>query len=91
MTALLLFLLNLAWLVLIARVLVDVVGAAVPAGGLAHPPLVRVRSGLHRVTEPVLAPLRRVLPTPRLGPVVLDLSVAAVLVGIAVLRVLLRG
>lgn len=91
MTALLSLLLTLAWLVLLARVVVDVLGVVVPAGTAAHHLLARVRSGVHRVTEPVLAPVRRVLPPVRWGPVALDLSVVAVFVAIGVLRVLIRG
>ncbi len=91
MTSLLVLLLNLVWLVLVARVVVDLAGSLVPAGTLAHHPLQRFRSGLHRVTEPVLAPVRRVLPPVRLGTVAVDLSVVAVLVVVVVLRALLRG
>lgn len=49
------------------------------------------RGGWQRVTEPVLAPVRRVLPPVRLGPVTIDLSIVVVLLGVAVLRTLLRG
>jgi YggT family protein len=45
-------------------------------------PLARVRSGLRAVTEPVLAPLRRIIPTVRMGSVGLDLSPLVLLVGI---------
>lgn len=37
-------------------------------------PLARVRSALRSVTDPVLQPLRRILPPVRLGGAALDLS-----------------
>lgn len=40
----------------------------------------------HRVTEPDLAMLRRVLPPVRLAGVILDLSVPAVLLGLLLLQ-----
>ena len=91
MIALLLFLLTVVGVVLIARVVVDLAVPVVPVGSGAHQPVVRVRAGLHRVTEPVLAPVRRVLPPVRVGPVAIDLSILAVVLGVAVLRILLGG
>ena len=40
---------------------------------------------LHLLTEPVLGPLRRMLPAVRLGSVALDLSPIIVIIGIQVL------
>lgn len=45
-----------------------------------------MRTALHRVTEPVLAPVRRKLPPVHLGGVSLDLSVTVVLIAVIVLR-----
>ena len=46
---------------------------------------------LHLITEPVLGPLRRVLPAVRLGTVALDLSPIIVIVGAQILRGVLCG
>lgn len=91
MTALLLLLLTIAWLVLLTRVVVDLLTMVVPVGTAAHHPLARVRAVVHTVTEPVLAPIRRVLPPVRLGAVALDLSVVVAFVAITLLRGLLAG
>jgi YggT family protein len=48
-----------------------------------------VARGLHSVTDPVLAPLRGVLPQPRVGGSTLDLSPLVVLLALQVLRLLL--
>ncbi len=50
-------------------------------------PLRPVETGLYRVTEPVLAPLRRAIPPVRMGGGYLDLSI---LVLIIVLEVLVK-
>lgn len=81
-------LLLLVELVLIARVVLDWVGVLASPSGKA-PPLNGARTALHRVTEPVLAPVRRKLPNVRLGGVSLDLSVTAVLLAVIVLRIVL--
>ncbi len=72
-------------LVLIARVVLDWVGVLAGPSGKA-PPLSGVRTALHRVTEPVLAPVRRKLPNVGFSGVSLDFSVTAVLLGEIVLR-----
>ena len=46
---------------------------------------------LFTVTEPVLGPVRRVVPPLRVGNVGLDLSVMIVIVGLQILRGLLLG
>jgi YggT family protein len=89
--AVLLFLLTVTWFVLVARVLVDFAVSVVPVGSGAHLPVARARAGLHRVTEPVLAPLRRRLPPVRVGPVAVDLSILVIFLAIMVLRALLGG
>ena len=86
MTALVTVLLNMVWVVLLARVVADLVAVVVPAGAVLHDPVERVRCGLQRVSEPVLRPVRRVVPPVRRGAVEVDLSVVVVLLVVAVLR-----
>ena len=66
-------------LVLIARVVLDWVGVLGVSSGRAAGSVTGVRGMLHRVTEPVLAPVR-------LGGISLDLSVTAVLVVLILVR-----
>jgi len=73
-------------LVLIARVVLDWVGMLGVSSGRAAGSITGVRGVLHRVTEPVLAPVRRKLPPVRLGGMSLDLSVTAVLVVLILVR-----
>jgi YggT family protein len=70
-------------LVLIARVVLDWVGVLAPggSGGVAT-----ARLWTHRVTEPVIAPVRRVLPPLRLGSVSIDLAFTTVFLAVVVLR-----
>jgi YggT family protein len=82
---LLAYLLSLVQLLVLARVAVDWLGmlATGPsAGRWLNGPTALV----HRLSEPLLAPVRRVLPNPRLGSVRLDLSPVVLLIGVAVLR-----
>jgi YggT family protein len=81
--ALLGFVLLLAMLVLIARVVLDWVGVLAPSAG---PGLSRARAAVYRVTEPVIAPVRRVVPPLRLGGLSIDLAFTIVFVGVLVLR-----
>lgn len=46
---------------------------------------------LHLVTEPLLGPLRRVLPPVRIGSVGLDLSPIVVIFGLSIIRNILCG
>ena len=46
--------------------------------------LVPVNAALYRLSEPVLAPVRRLIPTARLGGMGLDLSFIVVFIGIQV-------
>jgi YggT family protein len=46
----------------------------------------RVSTLLHALTEPVLAPVRRVLPPMRLGSIALDTAFIAVFVAVLLLR-----
>ncbi len=73
-------------LVLIARVVLDWVGVLGVSSGRAAGSITGVRGMLHRVTEPVLAPVRRKLPPVHLGGMSLDLSVTAVLVVLILVR-----
>lgn len=49
-------------------------------------PIATVHGLLHLLTEPILGPLRRVLPTVPIGQVRLDLSPIVVLFGAQILR-----
>ena len=71
-------------LVLLARVVVDWVGVLSPttAGG----GLYQARRITHRITEPVIAPVRRVLKPVRVGSVGIDLAFIAVFLGVILLR-----
>jgi YggT family protein len=70
-------------LVLIARMVLDWVGVLAPSAG---PGLARARAVSHRLTEPLLAPVRRVVPPLRLGGMAIDLAFTIVFVGVLVLR-----
>jgi YggT family protein len=70
-------------LILVVRVVVDWVGVLAPGGGGG---VVTVRRWTLAVTEPVIAPVRRVLPPLRLGAVSIDLAFTAVFLAVIVLR-----
>ncbi len=78
-TVLLLF-----WLVMLVRLVFDWVG--VVSTGPAPAWTSRVRDVSWSITEPVIAPVRRVLRPVRVGGVSIDLAFTAVLVGVLVLR-----
>lgn len=71
-------------LVLIARMVVDWTGVLAPGGGRAG--MQQARRIIYGITEPVLAPVRRVLRPVRIGSVSLDLAFTAVFVAVIVLR-----
>lgn len=48
-----------------------------------------VYSFLRQITEPVLGPVRRALPMPRLGGMAIDLSPIVVLIGLQVLQAII--
>lgn len=75
-------------LVLVARLVLDWVG--VLAGGGSSRTLA-ARRFVHRVTEPVIAPVRRVLRPVRIGSVSIDLAFTAVFVFVLVLRALVAN
>ncbi len=64
---------------LIIRIILDWV--QVPA---SHP-VGRARSSLASITDPVLMPLRKVIPPIRMGGVALDVSVIVLIVGLNIL------
>ena len=70
-------------LVLIARAVLDWVGVLAPGGGTG---LVRARALTHRLTEPLIAPVRRVVPPLRAGGLSIDLAFPIVFVAVLVLR-----
>ena len=71
-------------LVLIARLVVDWVGVLSPA--TAGGGLYQARRITHGITEPVIAPVRRVLQPVRVGSVSIDLAFAAVFLAVILLR-----
>lgn len=66
-------------LVIFARIILEWVPV-----GYEHP-VARVRAVLRAVTEPVLGPVRRMMPPLRTGSIALDLSPIAVILGIMVI------
>ena len=70
-------------LVLVARVVLDWVGV-LATGGTGG--VVRARAWTHAVTEPVIAPVRRLVPPVRFGSVSIDLAFTLVFVAVIVLR-----
>jgi YggT family protein len=77
------FLLTLLSIVILARVILSWV---IPlTGGRPHPLLVSVITVINQITEPILAPLRRVIPS--IGT--LDLSPMVALIIIAIISTLI--
>jgi YggT family protein len=83
-------LLGIAQLILLARLVLDwaTLLAGPPAYGSVR---ARATGALHAVTEPVLAPVRRVLPPLRFGGVGIDLSFIVVFLALSVVRALVSG
>ncbi len=79
------WLLNVYVLLIFARILLSWFPLD-PDGAMAA-----VAGFLYLVTDPVLGPLRRVLPPARLGGVALDLSPMIAIIGIYVVRGLVCG
>ena len=75
-------------LVLIARLVLDWVGV-LSTGGAGWTR--RARSVTHTVTEPVLAPARRVIRPVRVGSVSFDLAFTLVFIGVVVLRMVVTS
>jgi YggT family protein len=55
-----------------------------------HGALAAIKLVLSRLTEPVLRPVRKVLPQPDFGGVRLDLSVIVVLIGLEIIQRILE-
>ena len=70
---------QLYWLVVVARIVMEWIPIS-----FDHP-LARVRAVLRSLTEPVLAPLRAIIPPVRLGGMGLDLSPIVLLIGLSIL------
>jgi YggT family protein len=73
------FALQLYWIVVVARIVMEWIPVSYD-----HP-LARVRSALRAATEPILGPLRAILPPVRLGGVGLDLSPIILLVSLSLI------
>ena len=86
--ALVSFALLLVQVLLIARAILD---WSVALAGPSAPGSFRSRlsAGVHAVTEPILAPVRRVLPPLRIGNVGIDLAFIVVFLGIVIIRALI--
>jgi YggT family protein len=71
-------------IVLVARVVVDWIAvlSTGPEPGWRR----QARRAVHAVTEPVLAPVRRVLPPLRVGSVAIDLAFLVVFIAVVLLR-----
>jgi len=82
-------LLTLYWLVLLGRIVLDLLISLNGGRGLSD--LAIVYGILYDLTEPVLRPIRRLLPPLRVGAVALDLSPLIVFVLIALLRNFVLG
>lgn len=78
------FLLDVAWLVLFLHVIFSWVPRP-------PEPIMPFVLGVRRVVEPVVAPIRRVIPPLRLGGVALDLSILVLFFGVMILRQVTRG
>jgi YggT family protein len=73
-------------LLLIARIVVDLVGAFARSDARYGEGLSSTRRVIYQLTEPVLAPVRRVVKPVQLGGVMFDLSVTLVFIAVVILR-----
>lgn len=71
--------LQIYWIIVVARIVMEWIPVSYD-----HP-LARLRSWLRSATEPVLGPLRAILPPMRMGGVGLDLSPIILLIGLSLL------
>ena len=71
--------LQIYWLVVVARIVLEWIPVS-----FDHP-VARIRSALRSATEPVLGPLRAMIPPGRMGGVGLDLSPIILLIGLSLL------
>jgi YggT family protein len=72
-------------LLLIARIVVDLIDSLARPGAHSEG-LDSTRRVIHRLTEPVLAPVRRVVRPVRMGGVSFDIALTLVFVAVIVLR-----
>jgi len=75
-------------LLLVARAVLDwstVLAGPSASGSIRY----RLSTGLRRATDPILAPVRRILPPVRIGTVSIDLAFIVVFIAITVIRGLL--
>jgi YggT family protein len=83
MASILCLLINIYMLVIFARIIMSwVTQASPPTPGTAYAQIVEA---LDRVTEPVLGPVRNMLPPVRMGGMGLDLSPIVVILGLIIL------
>lgn len=80
------YLLTLYTFILIARIIMDWVANFAGQRGPSGTTVVRVYGILYDLTEPVLRPIRRIIPPLRVGVAAIDLSPIIVFVLIIVLR-----
>lgn len=73
-------------LLLLARIVVDLLGTLARSNGRDDQRLESARAVVWRCTEPVLAPVRRVIKPVRMGGVSFDLAVTLVFLAVVVLR-----
>ena len=76
-------------IVLIARLVLDWVGVLAPTGGGST--IRRAHTITHAMTEPIIAPVCRILRPIRIGSMSLDLAFTAVFLAVVVLRTFLSG
>ena len=79
MTSAICLLLQLYSLVVIARIVLEYIPVSYD-----HP-VAKIRSLFRRLTDPVLLPLRRILPPVRIGGMGLDLSPLVLLIGLRII------
>jgi YggT family protein len=77
------FLLEVFWLILFLHVIFSWVPRP-------PEPIMPFVLGVRRIVEPIVAPIRRVIPPLRLGGVALDLSILVVFFGVMILRQVTR-
>jgi YggT family protein len=82
----LLLLLNLYTFILIGRIIMDFVVGFAGQRGPSGTAMVRTYGILYDLTEPVLRPIRRLIPPLRVGVAAIDLSPIIVFVLISILR-----
>ncbi|HWM05228.1 MAG TPA: YggT family protein [Actinophytocola sp.] len=73
---------------LVVRAVLDWTAVLASGGG---PGVARAREISHRVTEPVIGPVRRVVPPVRIGDVRIDLAFTLVVVATVILRSLVSN